>query len=106
MLGKILNVIAYPHNWLSDKDFIWWPFSFLKPAPKTFMSFKLTLLMTACFGGLAFVMFTVFSVVNNMFTVDSLFTTLLYSFGGFFLWFNLITKPLWNIRARQLNKRE
>jgi hypothetical protein len=105
ILQKILGVVPDTHNWLSDRDFIWWPFSFLRPSPATPMTFKHTLLMTACFGTLSFLMFVGFSVVNNMFTASSAVNTFMICFGGFFGWFNLITKPLWNIRARQLKKK-
>lgn len=101
---KLLNLIAHIHNWLSGQDFIWWPFSFLRPDPKELMSYKLTLLMTACFGGLTFTMFTVLAVMNNAFNIKDAFITLLFSFLGFFTWFNIITRPLWNHRARQLSK--
>ncbi len=105
LIQNILSIIPNAHNWLSDKDFIWWPFSFLRPAPETFMTVKHTLLMTACFGGLSVLMFVGFSVVNNMFTASSAVNTFVICFGGFFLWFNLVTKPLWNYRARQLSKK-
>jgi hypothetical protein len=105
MLKKIFTFVPDFHNWLSDKDFIWWPFSFLRPTPSTLMTLRLTLLMTGCFGGLAFVMFTGFAVVNNIFTVSSAINTLLTCFGGFFVWFNVVTKPLWNYRARKLSKK-
>ena len=103
-LQKFLSIIPNIHNWLSDRDFIWWPFSFLRPSPSTFMTLKHTVYMTGCFGGLSFVMFTGFAVVNNMFSLDSTFITFLMCFGGFFAWFNIVTKPLWNYRARRLNK--
>ena len=99
---NLLDLITRFHNWLTDKDFIWWPFSFLRPAPNVPMDTKLTTLMTACFGGLAFTMFTAFAVVNNAFSLEAAFTTFLVSFGFFFTWFNLITRPLWNRRARSL----
>jgi hypothetical protein len=101
---KLLEFIARPHNWLSDRDFIWWPFSFLRPEPHVAMTFKLTLLMTGCFGGLGFLMFSVMAVMNNAFTFDSAVQTFLFCFGGFFVWFNLVTKPLWNLRANILKK--
>lgn len=99
---KLLNLLATFHNWLSDKDFIWWPFSFLRPDPSEPMTLKLTFLMTLCFGGLSFTMFTFFAIANNAFTFSSAFNTFLFCFVGFFLWFNAITRPLWNIRAKQL----
>lgn len=101
---KLFDLLTSFHNWLSDKDFIWWPFSFLKPEPNIPMTLKLTSLMTACFGGLAFVMFTVMAIMNNAFTAETAFQTFLFCFVGFFSWFNLITKPLWNRRARALSK--
>lgn len=103
-MKKLLMIVPDFHNWLSDRDFIWWPFSFLRPTPETPMSFKHTLIMTACFGGLSFLMFTAFAVMNNVFTLDNGLSTMLFCFGGFFAWFNLVTKPLWNVRARQLKK--
>lgn len=100
---KAFNLLTDFHNWLSDKDFIWWPFSFLRPDPHVPMTFKLTLTMTGCFGGLAFLMFTVMALMNNAFTVDYAFSVFFSAFGGFFLWFNLVTKPLWNRRALKLS---
>lgn len=101
---KIFDLIATLHNWLSDKDFIWWPFSFLRPEKDVEMTFKLTTLMTLCFGGLGFVMFTIMSVMNNAVTMDSMVQIFLTLFLGFFVWFNAITKPIWNYRARKLRK--
>jgi len=105
IVKKILAFVPVTHNWLADRDFIWWPFSFLRPTPSTTMSFKHTMLMTGCFGGLSFLMFVGFSVVNNMFTASSAVNTFMICFGGFFVWFNLVTKPLWNYRARKLSRK-
>ena len=105
ILQKILGVVPDTHNWLSDRDFIWWPFSFLRPEPKTVMTFGHTLLMTLCFGTLSFLMFVGFAVVNNMFTASSAINTFMICFGGFFAWFNMITRPLWNYRAQRLNQK-
>jgi hypothetical protein len=101
---KLFDLITQLHNWLSDKDFIWWPFSFLRPEPQVPMTLKLTSLMTACFGGLAFLMFTIMAIMNNAFTADTAIQTFFFCFAGFFFWFNAITKPLWNRRARTLAK--
>jgi hypothetical protein len=60
-----IDLLANFHNWLADKDFIWWPFSFLRPKPQEPMTFKNTLQMTACFGILTFLFFTAFAVLNN-----------------------------------------
>lgn len=104
-MKQILEIIPNIHNWLSDRDFIWWPFSFLRPQPHVPMTFKLVGQMTACFGGLAFMMFVGFSLVNNMLSVDALTSTFFISFGGFGAWFVCVTKPLWNYRAKKLQKK-
>ncbi|MGE3609730.1 MAG: hypothetical protein AB7I27_09120 [Bacteriovoracaceae bacterium] len=99
-----IDLIASIHNWFADKDFLWWPFSFLRPEEKEPITFKHTLLMTGCFGGLTFLMFAIFAVANNMASAENLTLTFIFSFLGFFIWFNLITKPLWNRRATKLLK--
>ena len=101
---KILEIVTSIHNWLSDKDFIWWPFSFLRPNNHEPITYKLTMLMTLCFGGLSFLMFTALAIANNAFSLENAFTTFIFCFGGFFFWFNLITKPLWNRRSQKLKK--
>lgn len=99
---KLLDLITDFHNWISDKDFIWWPFSFLRPEKNQPMTLKLILTMTACFSGLGTLMFTAFAVINNMFTASGLFQTLFLSFVLFFVWFTLITRFFWNRRANKL----
>ena len=101
---KLFDLLTHFHNWLSDKDFIWWPFSFLRPEPHVPMTFKLTSMMTACFGGLAFLMFTSMAIMNNAFTFETALSTFFFCFLGFFIWFNVVTRPLWNRRARALQK--
>jgi hypothetical protein len=98
----ILDLLTNFHNWLSDKDFIWWPFSFLKPAPQEEMTFKLTAQMTGCFGGLAFLMFTIMAAMNSSLSFEYALSVFFASFGSFFTWFNLVTKPFWNRRSRKL----
>lgn len=101
---KLLDLLTDFHNWVSDKDFVWWPFSFLRPTPNELMTLKSTLMMTGCFGGLAFLMFTCLAIANNAFTIGTAVSTLISCFIGFFLWFFFITRPLWNRRARALQK--
>lgn len=96
---KLVDFLASFHNWIADKDFVWWPFSFLRPEKKVPMTFKTVSQLTIAFGGLAFVMFSVLAVMNNALSIQYLFATFTSCFIGFFLWFSLITKPLWNRRA-------
>ncbi len=99
---KLLDLITDFHNWISDKDFIWWPFSFLRPEKNQPMTMQLILTMAACFSGLGTLMFTAFAVINNMFSASSLFQTLFLSFVLFFLWFTIVTRFFWNRRANRL----
>lgn len=102
---KMLNLLAAFHNWVTDKEFVWWPFSFLKPATSVSITFRDTLTMTACFGGLTFAFFTIFALMNNAFSFNYFIMTILTCTFGFLLWFNLITRPLWNHRARKLSQK-
>jgi hypothetical protein len=60
--------------------------------------------MTGCFGGFALLAFSIMAIMNNALTLDYFVSIFFTSFGGFFTWFNIVTKPLWNIRARSLKK--
>lgn len=102
---KLLELFTDFHNWVSDKDFIWWPFSFLRPEKQQPITMSLVLQMTACFSGLGTLMFAAFAIVNNMFTASGVFQTLSLSFVLFFLWFTLITRTFWNRRARKLSSK-
>lgn len=96
---KIVEPLANFHGWLCDKDFLWWPFSFLRPPKNQRMEIKDVLAMTGCFGGLTFVFFIAFALVNGLLTGSYFMAAFLSCFVGFFLWFLLITKPLWNYRV-------
>jgi len=103
-MKMIIKPIARFHNWLSDKDFIWWPFSFLRPEAKIEMDMKLVFQMTACFGGLSFFMLSGFQLANNALDFSTLIGNFFFCTIGFGTWFSLVTKPLWNVRARELKK--
>jgi hypothetical protein len=49
-------------------------------------------------------MFSVMAIMNNAFNLSYGASVFFSCFGGFFIWFNTVTKPLWNRRARALNK--
>jgi hypothetical protein len=100
---KLLELFTDFHNWISDKDFIWWPFSFLRPEKHQPITMKLVLQMAGCFSGLGTLMFTAFAIVNNFFSVSGMFQTLVLSFALFFFWFSLITRTFWNRRAYRLS---
>lgn len=100
---KLLDLFTDFHNWVSDKDFIWWPFSFLRPEKNQPITMPLVVQMTACFSGLGTLMYAAFSIVNNIFSFSSLFQILMVSSVSFFLWFTLVTRTFWNRRAHKLS---
>lgn len=103
-MSKLTDQIIDFHGWLSDKDFIWWPFSFLRPEKTEEISFKHVLLMSLCFGGGSSVMLAVIAVMNNAFKFENQIQTSLLLLSLFFIWFTIVTRPLWNARARRLRK--
>lgn len=100
---KLLDLFTDFHNWISDKDFIWWPFSFLRPEKNQPITMMLVLQMAGCFAGLGTLMFTAFAIANSIFTFSSMLQTLVLSFVLFFLWFSLVTRTFWNRRAHKLS---
>lgn len=99
-----LDLLADAHNWFADKDFLWWPFSFLRPKAHERMTFNHTLQMTTAFGALTSVFFLVFMAMNGGLTLEAGALTALSCFMSFFLWFNAVTRPLWNRRANRKSK--
>ena len=92
------------HNNLSDKRIIWFPFLFLRPEPKTFITQKRILIMTLFFGSYAGLAYIVRSYFNDTLNLQLALKSLFYGNLAFFIWFQVVTSTLWNIRARELNK--
>ena len=101
-----MSKIAEIHNWLADKDFIWWPFSFMKPEPNELMTISKTNKMTLFFAGSTFLLFMFLNMMDSGFSLKNEFYRLIVLFVSFNLWFNLVTKPLWNIRAKKILARK
>jgi hypothetical protein len=92
-----LKKIAELHFELSQKNFIWFPFIFLKPASHQTLKHKKVLLMSLCFGTYFYLMQLVWSVLLTK--PDKLVIKsgeLLFYITLFFLWFECVTRPLWN----------
>ena len=104
-MKPVLNKIVDFHGWLSDKDFIWWPFSFLRPRRDEEIDLKKKIFMALCFGGASSLMLTTVAIMNNAFDFSSQIKTLFILLTIFFLWFSLVTAPLWNIRARRIKNK-
>jgi hypothetical protein len=105
-MNKIIDKIVDFHGILSDKDFIWWPFSFLRPEKDQEITMKTKITMTLCFGGASSLMLMVVAIMNNAFDLKSQLQTFVILLAAFFAWFNIITAPLWNARARRLQNRK
>ena len=104
-MKPVLNKIVDFHGWLSDKDFIWWPFSFLRPAKTEKIDLSKKLMMTLCFAGAGSLMLVTVALMNNAFDLISQLKTLAIIALAFFVWFSLVTAPLWNLRAERLSKK-
>lgn len=105
-MSKLIDKIVDFHGILSDKDFIWWPFSFLRPEKDQEITMNTKIVMTLCFGGASSLMLMVVALMNNAFELKTQLQTFLVLIAAFFVWFNLITAPLWNARARRLQNRK
>lgn len=99
-----MKYIAYIHNRLLDIDFFWWPFSILKPLPHEMMTWDRVMKMSLAFGLLIWAFVAVYSMMQMGFNLSFLILNFIGSIVSFFLWFGLITKPLWNYRAKRLKK--
>jgi len=97
-----MSAIANFHNWFVDKDFLWWPFAWMRPAKNELMTFKKTGQIALAFGGLITAIFIGLSIMEGRFSFEYLFYLALMSFGFFWIWFSFVTKPLWNVRVYEL----
>ena len=103
MKKNFIDTIENFHNRLSDTNFVWFPFLWLKLSPSQSLTTWHLLKMTFWFGlyfNLAYLAKKVIfqeSVELRQFAQGQLGFMVL-----FFMWFNLVTKTFWNRRARRL----
>ena len=100
MKDKIIQI----HNELSDKNFIWFPFIFLKPRPEVKITQARILAMTLCFSLYAVLALAIRSYLQGSFSAEMFTMPLIYSCLAFFFWFQTVTSTLWNIRAHALSR--
>lgn len=104
-MGRFFEAIIYWHGKISDTNYIWFPYLFLKPAPSEPIPLhKSTLIMAPLWGlymglpyGLYFMYAQNWSLLNVIEFVAKF--TLFFAF-----WFNIVTRPLWNARCRRLQQ--
>lgn len=103
---RTIERIFYWHNKAADSKFIWFPFHFLKPATNQPIGIFLKLKMILCFG----IYYGAFAGIRNaLFSDAKLLVEVTKGIGWgiviFTVWFNLVTAPLWNLRANKLNSK-
>jgi hypothetical protein len=102
-MRRFLDRVEYWHNKASDTQFVWFPFQFLKPAPPFPILFWRRLVMAVLFGiYCGFFLALRRWIFSHVDFAASLVDDVIYSICFFLIWFNLITAPLWNRRARRL----
>jgi hypothetical protein len=100
---NLLDIVEHWHNRASDTNFVWFPFLPLKLQPHEIIDHKRTLVMTVCFS----CYFNAAFLAKKFFLAEPLdlrssVASQAYFFVGFLLWFNGVTRPLWNRRAARL----
>jgi hypothetical protein len=96
----VFQKICEYHFKLSQTDLVWFPFLFLRPKSDQEISHQRVLLMSLCFAVFAYALYIlrrVFSPEGFIVSAQELF----YFFVGFFFWFELVTRPLWNYWVRK-----
>ena len=108
MASNALNQVALAHGRLSDYRAVWWPFVFLKPAiPAVPISIYRIFLMTPCFAGWFVVVWLLKEWLFNNAEIPpatDILKAYCYFLVGFFIWFNVVTAPLWNRRSKILSR--
>ncbi|MCB0366192.1 MAG: hypothetical protein H6624_15150 [Bdellovibrionaceae bacterium] len=102
MIKSLINF----HNRLSDKDFIWFPFTVLRPRPEVTISQPRVWLMTICFSSYGLLVLILKSLAFGSSPYPGLGQDYFLLFIGFFLWFQFVTAPLWNQRAQTIAVRK
>ena len=98
-----LNKVEHYHNLASDLDLIWFPFLFLKLKPHEVMTQGRIWVMVACFSTYCNGAYIIKRLLfGDELSLEVLGGAQLVCMGIFIVWFNLVTRPLWNRRARRL----
>ncbi|MFT4547865.1 MAG: hypothetical protein ACI8XO_002245 [Verrucomicrobiales bacterium] len=101
--------ITESHGRLSDLKVVWWPFLFLKPpSASTPITLGRMAVMVICFAGWLMIGLILRELIfgePRSLTLEKLLSLYGYGIVGFSVWFNLVTRPLWNRRARLQRER-
>ena len=103
MTTKFLKTCLRHYHELSDQDFIWFPFLFLRPRPDQSIGLRQYVLMVFCFGLYGSLVWPLKQYLyDSSVTWNGWAVFTLKCFGFFLVWFAVVTVPLWNQRARNL----
>jgi hypothetical protein len=90
-------------NWLTDQDWGWRPFLFLRPGRDRDMRNPLLLKMALCYGStLAVLLLLLRFSVEHTITAASTVAVVFFCWIGFFLGYKFTFAIFWNRRARRL----
>ena len=101
---RFLDRLTTFHNRLSDTPLVWWPYGFLRPARQDPITFIRTLVMAPCFALYFLLAYLARQVIfDDPIVLAALPTLYLRLCAGFVIWFNAVTRPIWNRRARHIS---
>lgn len=101
-------------NYLTDMDWGWWPFSFLRPAKNVEMTagrvFKISLYYGPFTGLLMYLIFGINGLIphfpNIRDTIPALLASVIIGTGLFFIGYLFTFAYFWNQRAKRLQRGE
>lgn len=105
MMPKLFSSFMRHYHALSDKDFIWFPFTKLRPAPHEAIGLPKLLLMVLCFALYGALLWPLKQWILRAPITREGWLWFTLKCGVFFLvWFSCVTRPLWNQRARSVKR--
>ncbi len=107
MFDALLDRIEDLVNDMSDKDWSWWPFLWLRPAREARLSLRRSFVMTALYGlPLALVLCVGFRLTMPRAHAEQAALVALVSVPLAFLFhLSVVIGPMWNRRAERLARR-
>lgn len=101
-----LEKLEKAHNQASDTTFVWFPFTWLRPLVTEEISTPRRIFMALAFGVYYGTFFSLKDYFfNNRAFFESIWTNTIGAIALFFVWFSIVTTPLWNRRAKRASKK-
>lgn len=99
-MHKFINFM----NKLTDMDWGWWPFLFLRPEKNEHMTTLLVLKMSLLFGSFYGLLFGIYIFTKTNSFLD-IIEVIVFFIIFFFIFYRLTFAIFWNIRAKKLIKK-